>query len=143
MPKRSTSDVHDSASDDDAAPPDEAADEDEEGFEVGVSGILHGGFTEERTCLRTGLRDGFGVTVVLGQVPGSLNGSRLDVAMMQLDPTRYPTRSRAKKAVRKGLVLRVEGPTQDHMPAGSSKGVAQVYEAAIHGTLRKVQMDIA
>jgi hypothetical protein len=90
-----------------------ASDQATEGGRSGAADpVLEDGFLDEH-CLMPGLRDGYGVTTVLGSVK---EDTPAHLALMTLDPKRYPTRSSAKKAIRRGLVLRlldVEGDSED------------------------------
>ena len=95
---------------------------DGEGGEVDADAdaeLLRDGFKEEVILMKSN-RDGYGVTAVIGTIEASADRTRADVALMLLDTARFPTRSSAKKALRRGLVLKVV-PTNGADASGSSK----------------------
>lgn len=58
--------------------------------------------------LMPGSREGFGIIQLWPPLDATYDGLRTDAIMIRLDPQRYPTTSRAKKAIRKGTLLRLE-----------------------------------
>jgi hypothetical protein len=79
--------------------PGRAGEQEEERF-----GVLRSGFQPE-VPLEPGIRDGSDI-VVRWLVTSAQHGQAVPDALMSLDPMRYPTTSRAKKAARRGLVLK-------------------------------------
>ena len=95
-------------------------------------GVLPLGFMPE-TPLERGLRDGCDV-VVRWRVTVAQSGQVVPDALMSLDPTRYPTISRAKKAVRRGLVLKyraTQDPDAYHQSLPAKKRLAIVKTSTI------------
>ena len=84
--------------------PGEAVDDDDAEDSAASFQVLRDGFVLESSIM-PGLRDGYDV-VCLWDIELKHDKLTPPNALMLLDPCRYPTTSRAKKAVRRGLVLK-------------------------------------